>query len=223
MSTQLTWYFDFISPFAYLQFSQLQQLPADTEITFKPILLAGLLNHWQSTGPAEVPPKRLFTYQHCAWLAKKMGRTYKMPPAHPFNSLLPLRLAIASQATPSVVKMIFEGIWKLGLATDEKAFSDYICSNLAISDVQQHANQAWVKQTLRQNTEEAIQNNVFGVPTTHVVNPLVAETAELCNFWGLDSFNMLLDFLAAPSQVVDGELKNASRVPIGVQRKQSSI
>ncbi len=30
--TEAIWYFDFISPFAYLQFSRLSQLPADPEM-----------------------------------------------------------------------------------------------------------------------------------------------------------------------------------------------
>jgi len=42
---KLDWYFDFISPFAYLQHCQLDRLPELVEVNYKPILFAGLLNH----------------------------------------------------------------------------------------------------------------------------------------------------------------------------------
>ena len=58
------WYFDFVSPFAYLQNLRLDEFSAHLKIDRKPLLFAGLLKHWDSKGPAELPPKRLFTYRH---------------------------------------------------------------------------------------------------------------------------------------------------------------
>ncbi|MGX5175470.1 2-hydroxychromene-2-carboxylate isomerase [Aliikangiella sp. IMCC44653] len=220
MATKLTWYFDFISPFAYLQLSQLERLPADCELTLKPVLLAGLLNHWQNTGPAEVAPKRLFTYQHCIWMAAKMGVDYKMPPSHPFNSLLPLRIAVANQASLAVVKTIFEAIWKYGYAPQSESFINSVETALNIQDITTQANQSWVKDALKENTQQAIQNEVFGVPTFNVNNKNIPETANLTNFWGVDAFDMLLDFLNSPSKVVTPELLRANQLPIGAQRKK---
>ena len=37
--TKAKWYFDFISPFAYLQFAQFPQLPTNIEITPVPTVL----------------------------------------------------------------------------------------------------------------------------------------------------------------------------------------
>ncbi len=49
---QVDWYFDFVSPFSYLQWAhQLPQLEG-VEITCKPVLFAGLLKHWGQKGPA---------------------------------------------------------------------------------------------------------------------------------------------------------------------------
>lgn len=47
---KLDWYFDFISPFAYLQHCQFDRLPKAAEVQYKPILFAGLLNHWGNVG-----------------------------------------------------------------------------------------------------------------------------------------------------------------------------
>ena len=48
-----TWYFDFISPYSYFGLSTLAQLPQGTQITFRPVLFAGLLKHWGQKGPLE--------------------------------------------------------------------------------------------------------------------------------------------------------------------------
>ena len=40
------WYFDFVSPFAYLQFMRLDNLAEELNIKLKPVLLSGLLKHW---------------------------------------------------------------------------------------------------------------------------------------------------------------------------------
>jgi hypothetical protein len=42
---RVTWYFDFISPYAYLGLHTLGRLPPDTEVRLEPILLAGVLKH----------------------------------------------------------------------------------------------------------------------------------------------------------------------------------
>ena len=69
------WYFDFISPFAYLQWRRLwrDQREIATRLQPKPLLLAGLLNHWGQLGPAELPGKRRHTYRHVLWQARAEG------------------------------------------------------------------------------------------------------------------------------------------------------
>ena len=81
------WYFDFLSPFSYLQLVQFDRLPPDLEITYRPVLFAGLLGHWEHKGPAEIPAKRVHTYRWCHWYAARHGIPFRMPPAHPFNPL----------------------------------------------------------------------------------------------------------------------------------------
>lgn len=61
--TKAKWYFDFISPFAYLQLARFSQLPADLDITPVPVVFSALLKHWGQLGPAEIPPKRRFVYR----------------------------------------------------------------------------------------------------------------------------------------------------------------
>ena len=206
---KLIWYFDFISPFAYLQHSLFNRLPDNAEVVYKPILFVGLLNHWDNIGPAEIPPKRIFTYQHCHWRAGKLRVPFKMPPAHPFNSLNPLRLALAAGCQRDVIQLIFDIIWKYGLAFDSPEAQERLRQQSSISDIIQLTSQPEIKNQLRLNTEEAAKNAVFGVPTFRVAEQ---------NFWGLDATDMLLDYLQNPAKFSTSEVNRINQLPEGVQR-----
>ncbi len=205
------WYFDFISPFAYFQFMGFGQLPPALSITCKPVLFAGLLGHWGHKGPAEIPAKRRQTYRFCKWYADRHGIPFTMPPAHPFNPLGPLRLAIALGATREAIGSIYQFLYgeggdaanpagwaalagKLGLTADEAA------ARIAAPDV---------KDALRRNTEEAVARGVFGVPT------FVAEDEV---FWGVDATDMFVDFLRDPARFRSGEMQRLGDLPIGQAR-----
>ena len=100
MSAPLRWYFDFISPFAYLQWRRLRSDHADIALNPKPVLLAAILNHVGQLGPAEIPQKRRHTYRIVLWQARQAGIPLRFPPAHPFNPLPALRLCLAAPDRP---------------------------------------------------------------------------------------------------------------------------
>ncbi len=150
----IDWYFDFISPFSYLQFEQLPRLPATVEVQLRPVLFAGLLNHWNSKGPVEIPGKRRFTYRHVHWLARRHGIPFKMPPAHPFNPLRVLRLSIALGNGPETVQQIFRFIWREG--RDPGAEWLELQRRLDVTDADRRIAAPEVRSALRRNTQEAI-------------------------------------------------------------------
>jgi 2-hydroxychromene-2-carboxylate isomerase len=107
-------YFDVISPYAALAFSQLSALEKQLEFEFVPVLFAGLLKHWTMKGPAELPAKRVHTYRHCVWIARQLGVPFRMPPRHPFNPLAALRLLIARGLQRDDMERTFAFIWQEG-------------------------------------------------------------------------------------------------------------
>ena len=113
------WYFDFVSPFAYLQTFRLDEFHSHLKIDRKPLLFAGLLKHWGSKGPAELPPKRLFTYRHVQWMADRLNIPLYFPERHPFNPIPLLRLCIAAGCSKKAVDSIFKCIWEEGLVGDD--------------------------------------------------------------------------------------------------------
>ncbi|MGE5649502.1 2-hydroxychromene-2-carboxylate isomerase [Noviherbaspirillum sp. UKPF54] len=207
---QLDWYFDFISPFSYLQSELLHTLPADIEIRFKPVLFAGLLNHWDNKGPAEIPPKRLWTFEHCAWLAHKHGVKLTAPAHHPFNPLPLLRLCIALGGTQEVVRRLFRYVWRDGhLPTEAEHWQALLRELRATTEM---LDAPHVKQQLRNNGEQAIAAGVFGVPTAVV---------DGRSFWGLDATDMLIAYLHGDPFFQSEQLKLAQTLPQGVHRNKT--
>ena len=151
------WYFDFLSPFSYLQLVQFDRLPADLEVTYRPVLFAGLLGHWGHKGPAEIPAKRVHTYRWCHWYAARHGIPFRMPPAHPFNPLRPLRLAVAQGAEPALVRAVFDAIWAEGRDPSRDDEWQALTERLAIADADEAIARPEIKEALKRNTQEAAE------------------------------------------------------------------
>ncbi len=206
---KLDWYFDFISPFSYLQSELLHTLPADVQIHFKPLLFAGLLQHWENKGPAEIVPKRMWTFEHCAWLAHKHGIPMTMPAHHPFNPLPLLRLCIALGATQAAVHRLFRYVWREGKLPTESEHWQALLQELKVTPDMLEVPE--VKQQLRNHGEQAIAAGVFGVPTVVVDNRC---------FWGLDATDMLQAYLRDDGFFNSEQFKRAQTLPQGIQRNR---
>ena len=131
---KVSWVFDVISPFSYLGFQQLRALPAGTEVELVPVLFAGLLNHYGQLGPAEIEPKRRFTYRFIVWRARKLGVPLKMPPVHPFNPLSAMRLIIAAGGDMRAVRTGFDFVWAHDTAFSSVVSPRYCSSSSADID-----------------------------------------------------------------------------------------
>ena len=204
-----TWYFDVISPFAYLHLQRFSELPADLTIDYKPVLFAGLLNHWGQKGPAEIDAKRRWTYRACQFWADSRGIPFRFPAAHPFNPLHHLRLILACGTTPEAVRRVFEHLWTTGAdPADEKAFAT-LAHSLCIDDLAA-LGAAEVKDALRRNTEEAAARGIFGVPTFYSGGEL---------FWGNDSLEFFKAWLNEPGLLQAAEMRRIDALPVAAARK----
>ncbi len=202
------WFFDVVSPFAYLQLEQFDSLPGTVVIRPRPVVLGAILNHWGQKGPAEIASKRVFTYRHALFRAQQLNIALRMPPAHPFNPIKALRLAVAMGASLDAVRAIFRHIWRDGHDVASPEGFAALCEAVGFAQGVAAVEQQAVKDTLRQHTDAAIALGVFGVPT------LVYDGAL---FWGEDATAMFLhclssDWLATP------EVQRISALPVGAQR-----
>ncbi|CAM5780484.1 2-hydroxychromene-2-carboxylate isomerase [Ottowia pentelensis] len=207
-------YLDFISPYAYLAFEQLPQAlqGLSYEMTYRPVLFAGLLKHHGQLGPAEIATKRDWTYRQVSWLAARNGIELAVPAAHPFNPLALLRLAwaCARHGAPNryVVETIFRHVWRGGQAADAPARLADLTATLAPA-LDPAGDE--VKQALRAATEQALAAGVFGVPS-FVLDGRV--------FWGFDALPMLRAQLAggAEGAALDAAWTAPDGVAVGIKR-----
>jgi 2-hydroxychromene-2-carboxylate isomerase/alkylhydroperoxidase family enzyme len=180
----MRWYFDYISPYAYLQSTVIDQIDPGKPIECVPILFAGLLDHWGNVGPAEINPKREWTFKHVTWLAQRDNIPLTMPTHHPFNPLPLLRLGIALGNDMAVVKRLFRFVWVDGhVPQDNDAFSKLLDELGATADM---LSDPAVKSALLANGQAAIDRGVFGVPSIEIDDEV---------FWGYDGTDTARDYL----------------------------
>jgi 2-hydroxychromene-2-carboxylate isomerase len=203
------WFFDFVSPFAYLQLEQFDRLPPSLTVEPRPVVLGALLAHAGQKGPAEIPAKRVFTYRHILFRAHQLGLPLRMPPEHPFNPIKPLRLAIAMGGSLDVVRRIFRHIWREGHDVASPDGFRALCEAMGYPQGVAAVEDQAVKDALRRSTDHAIALGVFGTPTFVLDGEL---------FWGEDATDMFVHCLTT-DWLGSAELERVCTLPIGVHRR----
>lgn len=194
---EATWYFDVVSPYAYLALGEVEELDRRISITYKPVLFAGLLKHHGHLGPAEIPSKRIHTYRLCIFEAQRRGIELRFPPIHPFNPLRALRVLCALGAEPGAVRHVMDHVWREGHDPNEDGAWERLCHDLDIDQPDRQGDDAAAKAALRANTEEAIAHGVFGVPTLVIGREL---------FWGVDALPLARAYLSDPDLFRTGRM-----------------
>jgi 2-hydroxychromene-2-carboxylate isomerase len=208
--TLADWYFDFVSPFSYLQCELLPAAAPALEARPKPVAFGAILAANAHKGPAEIAGKRAFTYRFAHWQAQRLGIPFKFPHEHPFNPLPLLRLAIACDSRFDAVQRIFRFVWRDGRLPDLPIEWAELALSLGVRDPDAAIAAQDVKDELRRNTDEAIARGVFGVPT-------LAIDGEL--FWGADATEMARGYAAIGCRYSDPEYARIGALPVGVTRK----
>ena len=200
-----TFYYDIISPFSYLYIKQRHRLNGKLNIKPVPILLGGLLRAAENKGPGEVAAKRPHTYQFCVWQAEKLGIPLRFPEHHPFMTVAPQRLLVQQNADWAMVERAFDYVWKEGKDPNID-WSDF-CEYLGLAADTPKPDSPEVKAQLITNTNQAREDGAFGVPAL-IVN-------QHC-FWGLDTIDWTLDYLARPQMFEEASYAYAGSVPNGL-------
>ena len=217
---RITCYLDFISPYAYLAFEHLPQAlqGLSYEIDYVPVLFAGMLQHHGQLGPAEIAPKREWTYRQVLWTARQHGIPMDLPAAHPFNPLGLLRLSLAcareeAQAGPRagrinrhVCETVLRHVWRGGADAADATRLQTLAE--ALKPARDPASEA-VKNQLKANTAEAIARGVFGVPTFAVDDRL---------FWGFDALPLLRAWIEADPWFEGPDWDAPRQLPVGISR-----
>lgn len=177
MAKELEFYFDVVSPAAYLAWTQLEALRDDTGATLvcKPMLLTGVFKASGNSPPLMVPAKGKWMMQDLTRFATHYGVPMHLNPYFPINTLLLMRGAVAIQEQQperfsAYVDAAFRAIW-----VDQKNMGDAAVVAEVLTQagfdaealLQQCAEQG-IKDKLKANTDEAVARGAFGAPTFFV-------------------------------------------------------
>ena len=218
MPRTLRFYYDFISPNAYLAWTQLFKL-ADRyglQLDLQPVLFAALLQASERSGPAEIPRVRPWMMLNCMRKAHALDVPFGPPHSHPFNPLLALRIATAAESWEQRRRcsdVLFRAAWADGIDMgDREALGTYLDTHGldAAAAIEAAATDA-VKQQLRVASEAAAQAEVFGVPSMCVDREL---------FWGYDDFPQLERYLSGETPLNIDALKDWRDVRPSAQRRR---
>jgi 2-hydroxychromene-2-carboxylate isomerase len=191
---RLRFYFDYLSSNAYLAWTQLPKLASrfGVEVEPIPVLFAGLLEAHGQLGPAEVLPKAIWMAKNNLRKAALLGLPLHPPRHHPWNPLLSLRISsseLPEEQRSALIDALFRAVWVRGLHVSEPAVVEAVASEAGLDGARlvEAAQQPEAKARLRAQTDAAIAEGVFGVPTMKVEDEL---------FWGYDDWPYLELFLA---------------------------
>ena len=187
MNDHIDFYFDIISPYAYIAYKKILKIK-DINFKPKPIFLGGLHNLVGITAPAFNKFKMKNMRNDCELVAKKNNISFKWNSKFPINSLNIMRgyLCVKDNKKEEYLNSFFEAYWK----EDQDLSSEENIKNLLKKlKINEHdffnliSNQD-TKDKLKQLTQEAFEKEVFGAPTFIVNNKI---------FWGQDRIEYALD------------------------------
>ena len=187
MNDHIDFYFDIISPYAYIAYKKILKIK-DINFKLKPILLGGLHNLAGITAPAFNKYKMKNMQNDCELVAKKNNISFKWNSKFPINSLNIMRgyLCVKDNKKEEYLNNFFEAYWKEDLDLSNEENIKILLKKLKIDehDFFNLIKNQDTKDKLKQFTQEAFEKEVFGAPTFRVNNKI---------FWGQDRLEYALD------------------------------
>ncbi|HVG05313.1 MAG TPA: DsbA family protein, partial [Burkholderiaceae bacterium] len=156
----IRFYFDYISPNAYLAWTQLPALAERNGCRIEPVpvLFAGLLEAHRQLGPAEVAPKMRWMWKNIARKAVMIGVPLNAPAFHPFNPLLALR--VSSLPLPvaqkwKLIEALFAAVWVRGMHIANSTVVEQVANEAQLdgASLVAQASQSECKAQLRMQTD----------------------------------------------------------------------
>jgi 2-hydroxychromene-2-carboxylate isomerase len=187
MNDHIDFYFDIISPYAYIAYKKILKIK-DINFKLKPILLGGLHNLAGISAPAFNKYKMKNMQNDCELVAKKNNISFKWNSKFPINSLNIMRgyLCVKDNKKEEYLNNFFEAYWKKDLDLSNEENIKILLKKLKIDehDFFNLIKNQDTKDKLKQFTQEAFEKEVFGAPTFIVNNKI---------FWGQDRLEYALD------------------------------
>ncbi len=175
MTRKLEFFFDVVSPTAYLAWTQLPLIIERTGATleYRPFFLGGVMAATGNRPPGTVEAKGKWMNADLSRFSARYGVPFVRNPTFPMNTLAIMRAAMTWKDRPDFEQLlaaVFKAAW-----ADQKAIAEEEVLSAVISDAGLDAEAFWAaakdpanKEALKTNTEEAVSRGVFGAPTFFV-------------------------------------------------------
>ena len=189
MNKHIDFYFDIISPYAYIAYKNIVRIN-NIKFNFKPVLLGGLHNQVGITAPAFNKFKLKNMKNDCELISKKNNISFIWNSKFPINSLYIMRgyLTVNEDKKKEYLDTFFNAYWRDNTdLTLEKSIIQLL-ENIQINHEEffKNISKVEVKNELKNYTNEAFKKEIFGAPTFVVNNKI---------FWGQDRLDYALDEL----------------------------
>jgi 2-hydroxychromene-2-carboxylate isomerase len=195
MTRSVDFLFDYGSPAAYLAWTQLGKLAADTgaQVVLKPILLGGVFQATGNRSPMEVPAKGQYMQDDLQRFARRYGVPFRHNPHFPINTLMLMRGALGLQMREPqrmvpYVDAVYCAIWVDGKDMNDPATVAAVLQQAGFDAAKLLAltQDPAVKDQLKVATQEAVARGAFGAPTFFVGDQM---------FWGQDRLDFVKEAL----------------------------
>jgi 2-hydroxychromene-2-carboxylate isomerase len=195
MSKTLEFYFDVGSPAAYLAWTQMPGLAADTgaAIAYKPMLLGGVFQATGNRSPMEVHAKGRYMVGDLGRYAARYQVPFSHNPYFPINTLTLMRMATSVQMRDEsklipFVDAVYRSIWADAANMNDPATVAAViqAAGFDAPALSTLAAEPEVKERLKSVTQDAVARGVFGAPTFFVDGQM---------YWGQDRLDFVREAL----------------------------
>ncbi len=187
MSNHIDFYFDIISPYAYIAYKKILK-HKNIIFNYKPIFLGGLHKLAGIDSPAFNEYKLKNTINDCNLVSEKNNIKFKWNSSFPINSLTIMRgyLCVDENKQSDYLNYFFDAYWKDNQDLSNIKIITKLLINLQIdSEVFfKNVKEQVIKDKLINLTSDAFQKEVFGAPTFIINNKI---------FWGQDRLEYALE------------------------------
>ena len=189
MSDHIDFYFDIISPYAYIAHKKIL-IYKDIIFNYKPIFLGGLHNLAGIDAPAFNKFKMKNMINDCNVVSERNNIKFKWNSNFPINSLNIMRgyLCINKDKKSDYLNTFFDAYWKDNQDLSKIENISTLLSKIKIDSEEffKSIKEQSIKNKLKYFTSEAFDKEVFGAPTFIVNNKI---------FWGQDRLEYAIDEL----------------------------
>ena len=187
MNDQIDFYFDIISPYAYIAYKKILKVEK-IKFNYKPIFLGGLHNLAGIDAPAFNKYKMKNMKNDCYLVAKKNEIEFEWNSKFPINSLNIMRgyIYVSEDKKKDYLNYFFEAYWRdnRDLSVPENII--HLLDKLKIDNEKffKSIKEQKIKDKLIKYTSEAFDKEVFGAPS-FIVNDKI--------FWGQDRLEYAIE------------------------------